>query len=187
MKTLWKCLLPAPEQMNKKKLILIHKGTFKRVFVFFLWVGVSTSFLLSQPVNNAEVREKLIKEFLLNSGLCLREIKGLYKTEAYKIDCMDSVTVLSLSVPEILCQKKNKEIYFRTFIQPVEIQGKDTLIFHSLVYKDSMNYKELKTIRKQSPEPLKGENPFPSAKYIQPAIWVSGTILVALGLFYWRG
>ena len=171
--------------MRFREFNILHKGMFRRVFVLFFMLFNLTFFLLSQPKNNAQMQQTLIQEYLKQSPFCFKPIKN--QGETFNPRCSDTLHTLSISAPDIQYQKTARHSYLRTLTQPLEIQTPDTLMREALVFQDSLTATELRQVRKSSPKPMKGENPFPTARYIRPALWASGTFLLALGLFYWRG
>jgi hypothetical protein len=140
---------------------------------------------LAQP-NNLQLSQTLMEKFAKKEGKNYYKIKGdLKESSTFKKDS-SSKYMLEIFPPNIEYQKVSKN----TFLRKIEIRFikslGDSLISKTESISDTLSIKQIQQIRAKSPNPYKGGNPLPMARYLMPSASILGSVAVIVLLFYLR-
>ncbi len=151
-----------------------------------LWLLIHSGGIWAQP-SNAEVVEHQIHSFIDTAG-SVQGIQFLFpfpQTDRTRLDSTSTKT-LRFSPPQVTYQTMKEKQVERRIVIPVLIQQDSSARREELRYEDQLSYARFRSINKESPEHLKGDDPTCRGKWLMPlAVILLGTG-INLGLFYLR-
>ena len=158
----------------------------KRVCIVYVFIQFFPFILFSQSSHDS-LYIHLLGEYAEGIGGPVQKVSGGISPTDTLLFSYDTLSDLQIKIGEPLVEFTSlpNKYYQRTLTIP--IQQKDSILRQkTLRYTDTLDWKVLKEIRKQSSSPLKGDNPTAWGRWIGPALLITTGIGGIFAVFFLR-
>lgn len=143
--------------------------------------------LLGAQVTHDSLYVQLLREYAEQVERPVRKVSGGIFPADTLLFAYDSLSILEIKIGEALVEFTSlpEKKYIRSL--SISIQQKDSILRQKNVrYVDTLHWKLLKQLRKQSSPQLRGDDPSPWGKWIGPALLISAGIGGIFAVFFLR-